>query len=545
MKDRYHMVLLRSCTISHLIRTPLRGSFRTTTNPAPKLIPHPLKRYMVTMVHPSIPPAAASFLDFINASPTPFHAVHNASERLEAAGFQRVYEKDDWENQLKEGGRYFFTRNQSSLIAFTIPKGWKKGAGLSIVATHTDSPCLRASSPGVQTRQGRLFAGQYPGLSSLLFLPHGTTDRRYVELLHWHWPVYPYNEISLRDLSLAGRVIVTEKGGTKFTSRLVNLKRPLLRIPTLAIHLDRTVNDSFKFNQETQFIPILGQIASQLNGPPVLETSDKNPVIGATGSNVQTNHHTALIDLIAEDISVSPEEIHDFELCLYDVQPSQAGGINNEFIFSPRLDNLMSSFCAVEAMVDSVSADRALPLEGNVNVIALFNHEEIGSVSTSGAESSLLPSLFHRLSPTPAAHDQSIARSFLVSADMGHAIHPSYMDSHEQVHRPEINGGLVVKTNAKQRYATDAIGTFLIRKLVEKRGGRIQEFEVRNDMPCGSTVGPMLSKMGLRTVDVGMPMLSMHSIRETGGTKDVQSYIDAFSSLFEGFKDLDASLKID
>ncbi|KAF8759828.1 peptidase M18 family [Rhizoctonia solani] len=406
------------------------------------------------MVQPSIPPAAASFLEFINASPTPFHAVHNASERLEGAGFQRIYEKDNWEKQLKEGGRYFFTRNQSSLIAFTIPKGWKEGAGLSIVATHTDSPCLRVRPVSKRSKAGYLQVGveTYGG-----GIWHSWFDR-------WLNPSY---------------YLKGSKTDTKFTFAR-QLKRPLLRIPTLAIHLDRTVNDNFK-----------------------------------------TNHHASLIDLIAEDISVSPEEIHDFELCLYDVQPSQAGGINNEFIFSPRLDNLMSSFCAVEAMADSVSSDRAVPLEGNVNVIALFNHEEIGSVSTSGAESSLLPTLFHRLSPTPAAHAQSISRSFLVSADMGHAIHPSYMDSHEQVHRPEINGGLVVKTNAKQRYATDAVGTFLIRKLVENRGGRIQEFEVRNDMPCGSTVGPMLSKLGLRTVDVGMPMLSMHSIRETGGTKDV------------------------
>ncbi|ELU45474.1 aspartyl aminopeptidase [Rhizoctonia solani AG-1 IA] len=503
---------------SRSVRKPLLKSLRSTANtslsPAPNLT-HYLQRHqhIVTMVQ------------FINASPTPFHAVHNASERLESAGFQRIYEKDNWEKQLKEGGRYFFTRSGNTLVDYLgrqIEHPIQKSIFLDSVHNSQGlegrrGPLYRRS-PGVQTFQSRLLAVETYGGG----IWHSWFDR-------WLNPSYylkgSKTESLHRDLSLAGRVIVTDKNSTKFTSRLVNLKRPLLRIPTLAIHLDRTVNDNFKFNQETQFIPILGQVASQLNGPPVPETSDKNPVIGVAGSNVQTNHHASLIDLIAEDISVSPEEIHDFELCLYDVQPSQAGGINNEFIFSPRLDNLMSSFCAVEAMADSVSSDRAVPLEGNVNVIALFNHEEIGSVSTSGAESSLLPTLFHRLSPTPAAHAQSISRSFLVSADMGHAIHPSYMDSHEQVHRPEINGGLVVKTNAKQRYATDAVGTFLIRKLVENRGGRIQEFEVRNDMPCGSTVGPMLSKLGLRTVDVGMPMLSMHSIRETGGTKDVQYVI--------------------
>lgn len=208
-------------------------------------------------------------------------------------------------------------------------------------------------------------------------------------------------------------------------------------------------------------------------------------------------------------------------------------------------------------MADSKESD------GNVNCIALFNHEEIGSVSTTGAESSLIPTLIERLSTTPAAYGQSIARSFLVSSDMGHAVHPNYVSKHESKHRPKMNQGIIIKTNAKQRYASDAIGSFLVKKLVESRGGKVQEFEVRNDMfvsvcspslssrltqwyrACGSTVGPMLSKLGLRTVDVGNPMLSMHSIRETAGSHDVQYAIDLFSALFEGFSKLDQSLSLD
>lgn len=198
---------------------------------------------------------------------------------------------------------------------------------------------------------------------------------------------------------------------------------------------------------------------------------------------------------------------------------------------------------------------------GNINCIALFNHEEIGSVSTTGAESSLIPSLLQRLSPTPGLYSQSIARSFLVSADMGHAVHPNYSSKHQDNHRPVINGGMVIKTNAKQRYATDAVSTFLFKKIVERKGGNVQEFEVRNDMwvsfehlcpsvpklsrSCGSTVGPMLSKIGLRTVDVGNAMLSMHSIRETAGSYDIQHAIDAFGSLFEGFSELDSILSVD
>jgi len=221
------------------------------------------------------------------------------------------------------------------------------------------------------------------------------------------------------------------------------------------------------------------------------------------------------------------------------------GGLNNEFIFSPRCDNLVSSFCAVEALADHVSSQSFSILEGNVNCIALFNHEEVGSVSSSGADSSLIPSLIQRLSPTPAALAQSISRSFLVSADMGHAVHPNYTSKHEDNHKPVMNGGIVLKTNAKQKYTTDAIGSFLVKKLVDRKGGRVQNFEVRNDMTCGSTVGPMLSKIGIRTVDVGNAMLSMHSIRETAGSHDVQFAIDLFTSLFEGFSDIDEKLTVE
>ncbi len=190
-----------------------------------------------------------------------------------------------------------------------------------------------------------------------------------------------------------------------------------------------------------------------------------------------------------------------------------------------------------------------------MNCIALFNHEEIGSVSTTGAESSLIPTFLQRLSPTSATLGQSIARSFLLSSDMTHAIHPNYTKKHEDNHAPKINGGVVIKTNAKQRYASDAIGSFLVKQLVERKGGKIQEYEVRNDMyvtilailyfmgtnaeggfrSCGSTVGPLLSKLGIRTVDVGCAMLSMHSIRETAGSHDVQNAIDLFTAFFEVF----------
>ncbi|KAJ7179893.1 aspartyl aminopeptidase [Mycena crocata] len=467
---------------------------------------------MSTSVHG--PEAALRFLTFVNASPTPYHAVNNAIARLERAGFQRVLEQEAWEENLEPGGKYYFSRNQASLMAWTLPKNWKQGAGVSIVATHVDSPNLKVRPVSKRTSEGYLQVGveTYGG-----GIWHSWLDR---------------------DLSLAGRV-VTSQGDGLFKSKLIKIDRPILRIPTLAIHLDRNVNDTFKFNQETEFVPILGLIASQLN-----ESSGKDSR-PTQASSVQDNHHPALLALLANELSVAPEEIHDFELSLYDTQPSVLGGIDSEFIFSPRLDNLFSSFCAVEALAQSVSTPDFQTLEGNVNCIALFNHEEIGSVSTSGAESSLIPSLLNRLSPTAGAFAQSVAKSFLISADMGHAVHPNYTSKHEGNHKPSMNGGVVIKTNAKQRYASDAITSFMVKQLIERKGGKVQEFEVRNDMACGSTVGPMLSKLGIKTCDVGWAQLSMHSIRETAGSHDIQHAIDLFRSLFESYADLERNLTVD
>ncbi|KAI0677444.1 aspartyl aminopeptidase [Trametes maxima] len=468
----------------------------------------------MTMMQQSGPEAAHRLLDFVNASPTPFHAVQAASARLEKAGFQKIREQDDWEKSLKSSGKYYFTRNQSALLAFTIPQKWQPGAGVSIVATHVDSPNLRIRPVSKRNKAGYLQVGveTYGG-----GIWHSWFDR---------------------DLSLAGRVVLADKNGN-FHSRLVKIDKPLLRIPTLAIHLDRGAADSFHFNTETEFVPIAGLVESQLNASPNKSQAPKS------ASSIQDNHHSALLALLADHLSVAPETIHDFEIHLYDTQPAVLGGLNNEFIFAPRMDNQFSSFAAVEAISTFAASSSFTALEGNVNCIALFNHEEIGSVSTSGAESSLIPSLLQRLSPTPAAYAQSVARSFLVSADMGHAVHPNYSSKHEDNHAPLVNGGVVIKTNAKQRYASDAIGTFLVKKLIEKKGGKVQEFEVRNDMPCGSTVGPMLSKLGVRTVDVGCAMLSMHSIRETAGSEDVQNAIDLFASLFEGFAELDKALTVE
>ncbi|KAJ6629088.1 aspartyl aminopeptidase [Mycena sp. CBHHK59/15] len=417
--------------------------------------------------YPSAPEAANRFLSFVNASPTPFHAVHNAVLRLEKAGFQKVLEKDAWEDRVQPGGKYYFCRNQSSLVAFTLPQKWKQGAGVSIVGTHVDSPNLKVGPISRRSKEGYLQVGveTYGGGIWTSWLD--------------------------RDLSLAGRVVTAHVDG--FKSKLLKIDRPILRIPNLAIHLERNGGASRQNQLGNRIVPILGQIASQFNKQHPGQSSPALLSLLASELSVRWRKFTTLRCTFY--LSLAPLPHKNMDRSLYDTQP-------------PRMDNL---FCAVEALAQSVSTPDFLTLEGN----------EIGSISTSGAESSLLPSLINRLSPTPSTHAQSISKSFLVSADMGHAVHPNYTAKHEENHKPVMNGGVVIKTNAKQRYASDAISTFMVKQLIERKGGKVQEYEVRNDMACGSTVGPMLSKMGVRTCD--------HAI-------------DLFRSLFESYAELDNSL---
>lgn len=395
-------------------------------------------------------------------------------------------------------------------MAFVVGKKYAPGHGVHMVGAHTDSPNLRVRPVSKKSKEGYLQCSveTYGGGQ-------------------WHtW--------FDRDLSLAGRVIVAANDApSRFVSRLVHIRRPLLRVPTLAIHLNRSVNEAFKFNQEDQLQPILG-LAESLNQP----AAPASDAVGVPAMG--SKHHPALLALLASELGVAVEAIEDFELSLYDTNPPTAGGLHNEFLFAPRVDNQMSCFCATEALIASVVDIDAVEQAKSIRAIALFDHEEVGSVSHQGAESSLLWSMVHRLAglavpgapstsaSAPELFEQSLARSFLISSDTAHgtstaltpAVHPNYASVHEEHLRPKMNAGPVLKTNAKQRYASNAVTTFLLRRVAKRAGVPLQEFEVRNDCPCGSTIGPMLSK-AVRTVDLGNPQLSMHSIREVCGANDV------------------------
>eukprot|EP00124_Ichthyophonus_hoferi_P004009 Ihof_evm1s395 gene=Ihof_evmTU1s395 len=434
------------------------------------------------------------FLNFVNKSPSPFHAVDECISRLTVAGFKEIKERNQWD--VQPNGKYFFTRNRSTIIAFAVGGKYVKGNGFNIVGAHTDSPCPKLKPNSDLKKNGYLAVGvqMYGG---------GI----------WHtW--------FDRDLTIAGRVLVRKEGGVEH--RLVHINRPILRIPTLAIHLDRSVNaDGFKFNTETNMAPILAQALEQeAQGPTEYDVSTQ-----------EGRHSPILLKLIAEELKVEVSDLLDFELSVADVVPACVGGAHNEFLFSPRLDNLMSTYTCLQSLINASSDAVALSQDESIEMICMFDHEEIGSNSAYGAGSNILLRTLARIinTDTPELFDIAMAKSVLISSDMSHGIHPNYPEKHEENHRPLLNKGPAIKFNANQRYATTAVTANILRALAKKNNIPLQDMCVRNDSPCGSTIGPILSSnTGIRTVDIGNAQLSMHSIREMGGVKDVDYSVALF-----------------
>ncbi|KAL2132966.1 hypothetical protein VTI74DRAFT_3066 [Chaetomium olivicolor] len=477
--------------------------------------------------------SALEFLDFVNASPTPYHAVASSVALLDAAGFTRIKERDNWVSILKPGGKYYLTRNSSSVVAFAVGSKWEPGNPIAMIGAHTDSPCLRVKPVSKRTTNGYLQVGveTYGG-----GIWHSWFDR---------------------DLSVAGRVMVREgEGEGNFVQKLVKVDKPILRIPHLAIHLHRQTN--FDPNKEDELLPIAGLAEAELNKAAAPEAQ-------AEGADYQPlkampeRHHPAFLSLVAKEAGVEVSQIIDFELILYDTQKACLGGINDEFIYSARLDNLNMTFCSIRGLISSVTTT-PLDNDASIRLVACFDHEEIGSLSAHGADSNMLPAVLRRLSVLPSAasnpsasdlaastaFEQTCSTSFLLSADMAHAVHPNYAAKYERNHTPAINGGPVIKINANQRYATNSPGIVLLQEVARHNQVPLQLFVVKNDSPCGSTIGPMLSaKLGVRTLDMGNPQLSMHSIREMGGSRDVEFAVKLFEGFLSRFGDLEGRILVD
>lgn len=477
---------------------------------------------------------ASDLIDFLNASPTAFHAVAEAKRRLEEAGFEQVSEREDW--ILEAGKKYYFTRNHSTIVAFAVGDKFVPGNGFHVVGAHTDSPCLKLKPVSKVAKGGYLEVGVQTYGGGL-----------------WHtW--------FDRDLTVAGRLIVKEMkdGSVSYSHKLVRIEEPIMRIPTLAIHLDRGVSDGFKVNTQSHLVPVLAtSVKVELQRLEETNTADTKVHEGGKELNEKKNidkqkHHTVLLQMIADKAGCKLDDICDFELQVCDTQPSIIGGAMKEFIFSGRLDNLCMSFCSLKALIDSTSlSESSLDGESNVRMVALFDHEEVGSNSAQGAGSPAMLDGLSRItksfnSSDPKLLEKAIQRSFLVSADMAHALHPNYMDKHEDNHQPKLHSGLVIKHNANQRYATNAVTAFIFREIAERHNLPVQDFVIRNDMQCGSTIGPILaSGLGIRTVDVGAPQLSMHSIREMCAVDDVRHSYEHFKAFFNEFTELDGKIVVD
>ncbi|MEV4612181.1 M18 family aminopeptidase [Kitasatospora sp. NPDC049258] len=414
---------------------------------------------------------------YLGTSPSPFHAVAGAAERLEKVGFRRVFETDAW--GATAGGRYVI--RGGALIAWYVPEGAGPQTPFRIVGSHTDSPNLRVKPlPDTGSAGWRQVAVEiYGGV--------------------------PLNTWLDRDLGLSGRLALRDG-----SVRLVQIDEPLLRVPQLAIHLDRQVNEGLKLDKQRHLTPIWG--------------------IGEVTEG-------SLIEFVAERADVPADEIVGWDLMTHDVQPPCYLGRDRELLAAPRLDNLLSVHASTAALAAvAATEDGTLPY---IPVIAAFDHEETGSESDTGAQGPLLGNVLERTvyarGGGPEDRARALAGTVCLSSDMGHAVHPNYSERHEPGHRPMPNGGPILKVNVNNRYATDAIGRAVFAAACEKAGVPWQSFVSNNAMPCGTTIGPITAaRLGITTVDCGIAALSMHSARELCGADDPFLLASALKAFLEG-----------
>jgi len=395
-------------------------------------------------------------LKFLKNSPTPFHATLNISTSLQESGFTKLYEADSW--NLVIGKKYYVTRNDSSIIAFAYTKNIVEN-GVSMLGAHTDSPCLKLKPNTIIQKNGYIQFGIEVYGGALL------------------------NPWFDRDLSLAGRVSGLNTNG-EVKEVLIDFKEAIAFIPSLAIHLDKDANKNRTINAQTDIPPL------------VMMSSD---------DDISFNN-------ILEKKS-GLTEILDYELLFYDVQDPAFIGLKKEFLASARLDNLLSCYVGLQAM-KSTNLDKS-------SLIIFSDHEEVGSESTSGAAGTFLESVLKRMSSSDEDYARMIDASMMISADNAHAVHPNFASKHDENHGPLINHGPVIKINANQRYASNSKTNSTFKLLCREVDVPYQSFVTRTDMGCGSTIGPITAtKIGVKTIDIGLPTFAMHSIRESAGDKD-------------------------
>ena len=409
-------------------------------------------------------------LDFLDASPSCYHAVDNLARRLEAEGYERLREVEPW--TLRTGGKYYVVRGDSSLAAFRVPGGVP--AGFMLAAAHSDSPTYKVREEAEVLSAGncvRLAVEPYGGMIARSWLD--------------------------RPLSVAGRLVVRREGG--IATQLVNVDRDLLVIPSVAIHLDREVNQGTALKANTDLLPLLG-------------------------CGTERERFRALL---AEAAGVPEEDILSTELFLYPRAAAVLLGAEGEFVASPRLDDLQCVFGCLEGFLAAKEG-------GSVPVLCVFNNEEVGSGTRQGADSTFLTDVLERIS-TALGRDWRLmaVNSFLVSADNAHAVHPAHPELSDGAERPVLNGGVVLKYNAGQKYTTDAVSGAVFREVCRAADVPVQRYSNRADLPGGSTLGNISSAhLSIPSVDIGLPQLAMHAAYEVAGSRDTALLVRAMAEYF-------------
>ncbi|MCM1144458.1 MAG: M18 family aminopeptidase [Blautia sp.] len=419
------------------------------------------------------PSQLQSLCTFIDNSPTSFHAVSNIEKTLQDGGFIRLEEKHAW--NLSPKGKYYVTRNDSSMIAFTLPG--QNPEGFHMVAAHSDSPCFKVKEEAevvVENAYLKLNVEKYGGMILSTWLD--------------------------RPLSIAGRVIV--KGADGLESRLINLDKDMAVIPNVAIHMNRDMNKGVEYKVQ----------------------SDMQPILGAACSKDQ------YAALLAKAAGVEIDKILGADIFVYNRDKCRLVGLEDDFLTGPRLDDLMCVFAGMTALVNSEP-------ERHVNLCAVFDNEEVGSGTKQGAASTFLKDVLIRISNRLGAGEEEyrrmIADSFLISADNAHALHPNHPEKADAANRPLLNGGIVIKYHGSQRYATDAYSAAVMKDICQRAGVPYQSYANHSDIPGGSTLGNIsTAQVSVNTVDIGLAQLAMHSALETAGTKDVGYLIEGFKVFY-------------
>ena len=425
---------------------------------------------------------AENMLDFIYKSPTQFNAVEVSAEMLEKNGFEKLNPKENW--KLEVGKKYYTTKNSSALVAFKVNSDEVEKEGFRIIGSHTDSPGFRIK-PNAEMES----CGAYLKLNT----------EGYGGMILSTWLDRP--------LAMAGRVFLRGENPFKPVEKIVNINKPVCIIPNLAIHMNRSINDGYKYNKQTDMLPLVGLINEQLE---------------------KDNY---MVKLLASELNVEIEEIIDFDIFLYEYEKGCFTGANEEFISTGRLDNLSMYYSSVEALLDSDS-------KSGISIAVGFDNEEVGSATKQGADSNMLLNILERVCISLGKDRQqffeAIENSFIISSDLAHAVHPNVNGMADPTNRPVMGKGPVIKVHAGQAYTSDGYSISVYKEICRECGVEYQEFVNKSDQRGGSTIGPISSThIDIPSVDVGAPILSMHSIRELGCSEDFYNTYKTFMKFYE------------